>query len=273
MKSYILDTSLACTYGVDEAIFLQTLGYWIEKNHLNGVNRVAGRTWTYNSMAALEGMFPFWTRRVLQRIVGKLTEAGALFTAQHSKESRVTWYALNDEILDALGLSECRSDPDAAAEVAEEALPDTAEAAENATAPNGAMPDSTARNGAMHCTKRCNDICNNIITANTPLSPPTGGERAKTKYPEDFERFWAAYPRKVDKDRAYRAWRRAGLQHCDLPDVMTALARWKMSEQWQDERYIPHPSVWINNRRWESEPPKGGRRADASADPELEEWT
>ena len=248
MKSFLLDTGLACQYGVDEALFLQSLGYWIEKNHANGVNRVAGRTWTYNSLPALEGMFPFWTRRVLQRIIGKLGDAGAILTAQHNPASRVTWYALSDEVLDALGLDECRSDAEPYDAAEEPALP--VETLEKVTAPNGAMADSTAPNGATHGTKRCDDICNNINTANTPKAP-TGGA---SEYPPHFDRFWEAYPRKLDKRRAFRAWKKAGLDRCDLPDILTALERWKRCDQWQDDRYIPHPTTWLNNRRWETSP-------------------
>lgn len=250
MKSFLLDTGLACQYGVDEAIFLQTIGYWIEKNHANGVNRVAGRTWTYNSLPALAKMFPFWSTRVLERIIGHLTEAGAVITAEHSRGSRVKWYALSDDVLCAFGLDDCMSD---AAESTEDAASALQNCSEEPISPNGEIAQTISPNGENHLTKRGDVICNNNNTTNTPKAPKRG-DRDPDDYPDEFEEFWAAYPRKTDKRRAFRAWRKAKLTRADLPDILSSLKAWMQCDQWQDPRFIPHPTTWLNNRRWESSP-------------------
>ena len=44
-----------------------------------------------------------------------------------------------------------------------------------------------------------------------------------------------------------------------LVDTMVAaIGRWKKSEQWSRDggQFIPHPSTWLNQRRWEDELPK-----------------
>lgn len=70
-----------------------------------------------------------------------------------------------------------------------------------------------------------------------------------------FERFWAAYPKKMGKQAARRAWDRLspGLDLCR--EMAAALARQKASRDWTREggRYIPYPATWINGRRWEDE--------------------
>jgi len=66
-----------------------------------------------------------------------------------------------------------------------------------------------------------------------------------------FESFWSAYPKKVGKGTAEAAWANA-----DLPDIETilkAVHKAKQSADWIKERgaYIPHPSTWLNQKRWE----------------------
>jgi len=85
------------------------------------------------------------------------------------------------------------------------------------------------------------------LTLNSPpIVPPKG----------DFALFWAAYPKKVGKGAAEKAWQRAkGNQH--LQTILQALEQQKRSAQWRKDggAYIPNPATWINQRRWEDELP------------------
>lgn len=70
-----------------------------------------------------------------------------------------------------------------------------------------------------------------------------------------FEVFWLAYPRKVGKDAARKAYerRKPGLElHAEM---LTALERQKRSPQWQRDggQYIPHPSTWLAQGRWQDD--------------------
>lgn len=60
-----------------------------------------GRYWTYNSLSALERLFPFWTRRQIERIIRDLKKAGVLLTGHYSKNSydRTTFYAIDESRL------------------------------------------------------------------------------------------------------------------------------------------------------------------------------
>lgn len=83
-----------------------------------------------------------------------------------------------------------------------------------------------------------------------PPQPPP-----RSKYPAKFLEFWALYPKKVGKDAALRAWKnRKG----DLPspgEMAKILEAQTGSEQWQKEggRFIPNPSTWLNQGRWDDE--------------------
>lgn len=96
-----------------------------------------------------------------------------------------------------------------------------------------------------------------------PIVPQDGGRRRKPKKepkktadwkPERFEAFYAVYPWKTHRQEAIRAWDE--LKPSDeLLDVMSVgLARQMASEEWQRGIGIPHPSTWLNNRRWEDQP-------------------
>lgn len=83
-----------------------------------------------------------------------------------------------------------------------------------------------------------------------------GQKRVKrTPAPPLFDLFWAAYPRKVAKDKALRAWRRLNPDPELFQAMSAALERAKASREWQKEggAYIPYPATWLNGRRWEDE--------------------
>jgi hypothetical protein len=70
-----------------------------------------------------------------------------------------------------------------------------------------------------------------------------------------FDEFWQAYPRKVAKPDALKAWKSLSLQNGSFEKLMAGLEVAKASEQWAAERgrFIPHPATWLRKRRWEDE--------------------
>lgn len=92
-----------------------------------------------------------------------------------------------------------------------------------------------------------------------PLSLPLPGEEAeaeaaaapprKPPAAAGFDDFWAAYPKKVGKDAARRAWARA-VKRSD-PDKIVAICR---RYPWRDERqFVKDPSRWLNEGCWEDD--------------------
>ena len=68
----------------------------------------------------------------------------------------------------------------------------------------------------------------------------------------DFLTFWTIYPRKVGKPAALKSWLR---QKPPIGAVLAALEWQRGDEQWVKDggQFIPHPSTYLNNRRWEDE--------------------
>jgi hypothetical protein len=71
-------------------------------------------------------------------------------------------------------------------------------------------------------------------------------------YSASFLEFWEAYPRKVGKGAAWSAWKSrkcASLKDDILQSVEAHKPEWSQLET----RLIPHPSTFLNQRRWEDE--------------------
>ena len=82
-------------------------------------------------------------------------------------------------------------------------------------------------------------------------SPQTARRRREHIIDEPFHIFWTAYPRKVGKATALRAWSKLRPSP-SLAETLTA-ALHLQAATWDDPQFIPHPSTWLNGRRWEDE--------------------
>lgn len=71
--------------------------------------------------------------------------------------------------------------------------------------------------------------------------------------PDAFDDFWTAYPRKVGKGQARKAWTKA--VKTTAPEVILAGAqRYARERQGQDQQYTAHPATWLNGERWTDQP-------------------
>ncbi len=95
---YSFDSDLAERYGVKEAIVLHSFMYWIRKNEANRRHFHDGRYWTYNSVKALEELFPFFTCKQIRKTIDSLVEQGALIKGNYNDNpcDRTLWYALGN---------------------------------------------------------------------------------------------------------------------------------------------------------------------------------
>ena len=86
----------------------------------------------------------------------------------------------------------------------------------------------------------------------------TTKKRTSTDYSVEFEHFWMEYPkdRRVDKQIAYQAWQKIDPDEELVAKIVESVKAWKQCEQWSDPQFIPHPSKFLNCRRWESNPPE-----------------
>ena len=68
-----------------------------------------------------------------------------------------------------------------------------------------------------------------------------------------FESFWGAYPKKVGKAAALKAWRKNNLDGMADQICTDVESRAKEDFQWRDPKFIPNPATYINDERWTDE--------------------
>lgn len=82
-------------------------------------------------------------------------------------------------------------------------------------------------------------------------------KRERDNVCEGFDLFWQAYPRKVSKNQAEKAWAKIAPDECLLRVIVAAVEVSKTLDQWQRDngQFVPHAATWLNGRRWEDELP------------------
>lgn len=75
-----------------------------------------------------------------------------------------------------------------------------------------------------------------------------------------FDDFWKLYPKKVGKQDARRVWDRK-TRTTDPTDIIAGLRRYLPIYGQADPQFIPHPSTWLQQGRWEDEVPDGNPAA------------
>jgi len=107
------------------------------------------------------------------------------------------------------------------------------------------------------CEQMNTDVCkcsrNPIQSESNPIRESNPNPSNAREALDPFDDFWAAYPRKTGKEAARKAFKK--LDKEVYPLLVPAVERQKRSRQWQEEngRFIPNPSTWLNQGRWEDE--------------------
>ena len=68
------------------------------------------------------------------------------------------------------------------------------------------------------------------------------------KYIDRFDEFWKAYPRKVSKGAAEKAWNKIKPNDETVTLMIKAISAQKLSEV--EEKFIPYPASWLNATKW-----------------------
>ncbi len=96
----MIETSLAKELGLNKAVFIRQLHYWLLKSkHIKD-----GKKWVFNTLEQWLEQFPFWSRSTLLRIIKDLEKDKYIFTKQYDKNllNRTNWYTINYEKIEEL---------------------------------------------------------------------------------------------------------------------------------------------------------------------------
>jgi hypothetical protein len=86
--------NVAAAIGVNEAIVIHRLDYWIGRTK----HRFDGRAWVYNTYESWQEQFSFWSRRTIQATFRRLERLGIVESSQAHNRSRwdkTKWYTID----------------------------------------------------------------------------------------------------------------------------------------------------------------------------------
>ncbi len=96
---HFFDVNIAKKIGVNPAIILHNIYYWIDHNKKNEKNFYDNNYWTYNSIKAFEKQFPYMSSSQIRNNLKKLIDDGYIITGNYNSSSydRTMWYAITDK--------------------------------------------------------------------------------------------------------------------------------------------------------------------------------
>ena len=91
--------------GLNEAIVVQQVHYWLEINRKAKINLYDNRTWTYNTYEKWQNEnFDFWSTRTVMRIFVNLFDKGIFIRGNYNKKKydKTTWVSIDYDKLDEI---------------------------------------------------------------------------------------------------------------------------------------------------------------------------
>ncbi len=223
--------TLACAVGLNEAVVLQQIHYWMTSSQHN----YDGRRWVYNSVPNWQKQFPFWSESTVKRALLSLEKQGLVVSANYNRDPRdqSKWYSINYGALEAAEQQQNRVN-DASGQIDpmeqtnmtrcnESVCTDAQGQVEpvrqvNMTRP---LPETTTEN-----TQEITAENKNTLGASDDEPP---AKKNKNAYPEEFEKAWKAYPAREGsnpKNSAYGAWNARVREGVDPDELLAGVIRY-----------------------------------------------
>lgn len=97
----LIQPEIAVALGINEAIILQQIHYWLEKSS----HCYQGRNWTYNTYHCWHEQFPFFSESTIKRTIRSLEKRNILICSSvfnKLKLDRTKWYTINYDELEKI---------------------------------------------------------------------------------------------------------------------------------------------------------------------------
>lgn len=209
-RPLVINPELATRIGLNEAIVLQQVNYWINDKEQGVIH--SGRRWVFNSYESWVKQFPFWSADTVKRAFTSLVKQGCLDVEQlnKSQHDRTNYYTINHD---------CELLNDA------EQVPSS----NGASCPDRQVQDAPMDEGKnasslmVTTTKTTTEIKNTLGASAGAATPTTISESGKSsgktsgtkpaarqEYSPEFETAWQAYPKRAGgnpKATAYKHWK------------------------------------------------------------------
>ena len=96
--NHSFNVQIAKDYGIEEAILLENIFFWCEKNRANR-KLINGKPWTYNSVKAFNELFCYMSPSKISRALANLEKNGLIETGNFNKNpyDRTKWYCITEK--------------------------------------------------------------------------------------------------------------------------------------------------------------------------------
>ena len=219
--------SLAAAIGLNEAIALQQLHYWLahaKKSH-------DGKMWIYKTYAEWKAQdFPFWSERTIQRTFLNLEKLMIVLSAKlaDNKHNKVNFYTIDYEVLAKL-------------EIKTRSIPCKFDSAKLASSNMTDCHHPLGQNGTIQDDKMARSLRD---------KKESNEENKKDTLGVSFDDFWNLYDKKRgDKDKIEKKWQ--SLKDSEREAIMNHLPLYKKSQP--NKKYRKDPSTYLNNKSWNDE--------------------
>ena len=98
--NHSFSVEVAEKYGLTEAILLENIFFWVEKNKANNRHYYDGHYWTYNTLEAMVCLFPYFTKSTIHRTLSRMVKSGLIIKGNYNKAGydRTVWYTVTPRI-------------------------------------------------------------------------------------------------------------------------------------------------------------------------------
>lgn len=207
------DPEIAKKVGVNAAVLYQNIVWWTQKNAANKRNIRDGYVWTYNSRTAFGNLFSYLTQSQIKTALYKLVDSGLILKGEYNAAN----YDKTNWYSPAI----------------------SAEWLDDSIGQKSPMDQPEIANGLAQNRQPIPDIKPDIKTDNI--------------YKDHFADFWAAYPRKIGKAKAQKAFV-AAMKKATIEQISSGLNSQLPALSTKEQKFIPHASTWLNAERWNDEP-------------------
>lgn len=210
---------LAKEIGLNEAIVLQQIHYWLNKRtHLKD-----GKYWTYGSMVTWQrDQFFFWSVNTVKRTFASLEKQNLLIVGNYNRAGfdKTKWYSINYETLEQVSQRLTQN--------------------ESTIDPIWVVGETQ------------NDTDNTLDLPKTSSDIKTSSSNELME--SDFEKLWKLYPnKKGSKNTALKSYKKAlkgGTTNKQIQDGIVAYKKHLVENDWLKPAF---GSTWFFNERWNDE--------------------
>lgn len=211
------NVELATKIGIEKAVIINNLYFWINHNAKNKTHVYDGSVWTYNSSSAFSKLFPYIKERTIARYLTELEKDGIIQTGNYNTNlfDKTKWYAFTRYFLEELN--------NLGYDTSEILLYENMQFDSHKMANRVAESDEPIP-----------------YTKHTDSKQEEERDKSLSKKDELFEKCWQAYRRKGSKAKAKPYWNKLSEEEKQrvLPHIKVYVTVRDISYQKDFERYL-----------------------------------